>query len=109
MQAQALSTKPCSRLNLVLADFAALLGCLWLAYQLRFDFEVPSEIQDSFPLVFIWVLALKLLCLWRFGQFEVLLGYFSPPESFRLFWVLLVPSFIIFGVSTQLGSNYAPP
>src|ERR1051326_3690131 len=97
------------RLKLVLSDFAVLLLSLWLGYQLRFDFSVPSEIQHEFPLVFCWVIGLKLLCLWRFRQFDVLLGYFSISESTRLFWVLFVPSLIIFGVSNQFGSDFAPP
>ena len=97
------------RLSLVLSDFAALLASLWLGYQIRFDFSIPAAIQQTFPLIFLWVIALKLLCLWRFRQFEVLLGYFSIPESSRLFWALFVPSLIVFAVSNQLGSDYAPP
>jgi FlaA1/EpsC-like NDP-sugar epimerase len=98
-----------SRITLILLDVAALLGSLWLGYQIRFDFLVPLATQHTFPLIFLWVLGLKLLCLWRFRQFEVLLGYFSIPESSRLFWALFLPSVFIFAVSTQLGSNFAPP
>src|SRR5713101_575087 len=97
------------RVNLVLSYAAALLGSLWLGYQLRFDFAVPEEAVRTFPLVFTWVIGLKLLCLWRFRQFEVLLGYFSLSEFSRLFWVLLATSVVVFGISTQLGSEYAPP
>ena len=98
-----------SRVNLILWDIAALLASLWLGYQLRFDFSVPVSIQHTFSLIFLWVIALKVFCLWRFRQFEILLGYFSVPESSHVFWALFVPSLFIFGVSTQLGSNWAPP
>src|SRR5207253_2753786 len=102
------SLKTIPRLSLVVADLAALLVSLWLGYLIRFDFAVPPDVQHTFPLIFSWVITFKLLCLWRFGQFEVLLGYFSISESSRLFWSLFFPAFIIFGISTQIGSNYAP-
>lgn len=97
------------RTTLIVSDIAALVGSLWLGYQIRFDFSVPAEIQRTFPLIFLWVVSLKVFCLWRFRRFEVLLGHFSIPESSSLFWALFVPSLFIFGVSTQLGSDYAPP
>src|SRR5256886_761132 len=98
-----------TRISLVLSYAAALVGSLWLGYQLRFDFAVPQEAERTFLLVFAWVIGFKVFCLWRFRQFEVLLGYLSLPDFSRLFWVLLVTSLVVFGVSTQLGSDYAPP
>ena len=75
-----------TRINLVLSYAAALVGSLWLGYQLRFDFAVPEETERSFLLVFSWVISFKLFCLWRFRQFDVLLGYFSIPDFSRLLW-----------------------
>src|SRR4249919_3303065 len=85
------------RLALVVCDIAALLASLWLAYQLRFDFAVPPATRETFPLIYAWVIAFKIFCLWRFRRFEVLLGYFSISEASRLFWALFVPSLFIFG------------
>jgi FlaA1/EpsC-like NDP-sugar epimerase len=96
-------------IRLLLAYTVALAGSLWLGYQLRFDFKVPLETERSFLLVFTWVLGFKLLCLWRFGQFDVLLGYFSLPDFSRVFRILLVAGIVVFVVSSQVGSNYAPP
>jgi FlaA1/EpsC-like NDP-sugar epimerase len=98
-----------SRITLILSDIAALIGSLWLGYQIRFDFSVPPETQHTFPLIFLWVIALKEFCLWRFRRYELLLGHFTVSESSSLFWALLVPSLFIFGVSNQLGSDFAPP
>jgi FlaA1/EpsC-like NDP-sugar epimerase len=100
---------PLSRVTLILSDIAALLASLWLGYQIRFDFSVPHETRHTFALVFLWVIALKVFCLWRFRRFEVLLGHFTVSESSSLFWALLVPTLFILGVSNQLGSDYAPP
>src|SRR5215469_2179301 len=63
------------QLALVVCDIAGLLASLWLGYQLRFDFAVPAETRQTFPLIFAWVIGFKVFCLWRFRQFEVLLGY----------------------------------
>ena len=43
----------------VLSAICALMS-LWLAYQLRFDFDVPSSYIDSWPFVFSVALAIKL-------------------------------------------------
>src|SRR5579862_8086241 len=94
---------------LVVRDIAGLLGSLWLGYQLRFDFAVPAETRQTFPLIFAWVIAFKVFCLWRFRRFDALLGYFNISEASRLSWALFVPSLFIFGVSNQFGSNFAPP
>src|SRR5688572_6089988 len=98
-----------ARSSLLLSYTAALVGSLWLGYQLRFDFGVPEQTERTFVLVFAWVIGLKLLCLWWLRQFDVLLGYFSLPDFSRLFWILLGTSGVVFGISTQLGSDYAPP
>src|SRR5947207_10328273 len=98
-----------THLNLILCNAAALVGSLWLGYQLRFDFAVPQEAQNTFLLVFLWVISFKLFCLWRSRQFEVLLGYFSMPDFSRLLWACFAASAIVFGVSSRVGSDYAPP
>ena len=95
--------------HLLLCYTIALAASLWLSYQLRFDFAVPEETARTFLLVFTWVIGFKLLCLWHFGQFHVLLGYFSLTDFSRLFWILLGAAVIVFGISSQVGSDYAPP
>src|SRR5258708_689907 len=98
-----------TRINLALAYVAGLAGSLWLGYQVRFNFAVPADTERTFLPVFAWVVGFKLFCLWRFGQFDAFLGYFSLPDFSRLFWVLSAASLMVFGASTQLGSDYAPP
>src|SRR5689334_15784824 len=98
-----------TRLNLICCDVAALVGSLWLGYQLRFDFAVPEATQQSFLPVLFWVVTLKLFCLWRLHEFEVLLGYFGIPDFCRLLWASFLPSLLVFGISSHFGSEYAPP
>jgi FlaA1/EpsC-like NDP-sugar epimerase len=98
-----------NRINLVLSYAAALAVSLWLGYEVRFNFAVPADTARTFLLVFAWVIGFKLICLWRFRQFDALPDYFSLSDFSRLSWILFATSFVVFGVSTQLGSNYAPP
>src|SRR3954462_8641463 len=96
-------------LSLVFSYTAALIGSLWLGYQLRFDFAVPPDTEQTFLVVFAWVIGFKPLCLWRLRHFEVLVGYFSLSEFSRLVCVLFGTNVVVFWASTQLGSDYAPP
>lgn len=96
------------RVKLVICDVSLLVSSLWLAYQIRFDFNVPAETAHTLPLVFFWVIGLQVFWLWRSHEFD-LLGYFAMPESRRLLWALLLPDLISFAVSTQFGAHYAPP
>ena len=61
------------RVGFVFAAAATLAGSLWLGYQLRFDFSVPADVAQVALLASLWVVSLKLFCLWRFRQFGVLL------------------------------------
>lgn len=97
------------RLSFVLSVTAALVGSLWLGYLVRFNFTVPPDAGTTLPLVCAWVVALKLFCLWRFRQFDAYLDYFNLPDFSKLFWMLAVPSAVVFGIASQFGSDYAPP
>ena len=68
--------------RLVLAALAGglLVGCRWLAYQLRFDFDVPLASQVQLQSDWFWVIALQLVWLLIFGQFTGIYKYFSLHE-----------------------------
>ena len=98
-----------TRIGLVLFCTTALAASLWLGYQVRFNFAVPGDAERTFPLVFAWVIGFKLACLWRFREFDALPDYFSLSDFLRLLWIMFGAGFVVFAVSTQLGSDYAPP
>src|SRR5205823_4644693 len=56
-----------------------------------------------------WIMALKLLLLLKFGQFEGLLSYFSLPDLNRLFWASLLSFGIVISIWVVSGGAYAPP
>ncbi len=97
------------RLSFFLATTATLLASLWLGYQLRFDFAVPPEVITAALWASLWVVSLKLFCLWRFRQFQVLLRYFSTSDFTTLFWALFTASLFVYGIASHLGWAYAPP
>jgi FlaA1/EpsC-like NDP-sugar epimerase len=97
------------RSGFILATAATLAGSLWLGYQLRFDFAVPREVEEVALWASLWVVGLKLFCLWRFRQFQVLLKYFSISDFTSLFWALFTSSLFVYGISSHLGWAHAPP
>lgn len=81
----------------------------WLAYQLRFDFEVPAESQATLRMHWSWVIPLKLVVLYFFGQFSGLLSYFSIPDLRRLFYATTVSSLLLLGIRYNAATFYAVP
>ena len=61
-----------------------LIAATWVAYGLRFDFEVPEIHERQFGAVWPWVWASKLVVLAAAGQFSSLLSFFSLPDLKRL-------------------------
>ncbi|MCF7708265.1 MAG: polysaccharide biosynthesis protein, partial [Verrucomicrobia bacterium] len=83
--------------------------CLWLSYQLRFDFAPPAGEMASYWKVGVWVVALKLLLLWFFRQFEGILRYFSVPDMKRVLYSMGSASAVMLLVWTQGGMESTPP
>ena len=81
----------------------------WLAYQLRFDFNVPADSWARFREYCWWVPALQLVALGVFGQFSGILGYFSLPDLRRLLYANVVSAFVLMGIRTHLVDFYAEP
>lgn len=72
------------RLVLVVTYCGLLTGCLWGAFLLRFDFEVPQEFLERFWNSLLWILLLKVALLSVTGQFRSMLSFFSLPDAKRL-------------------------
>jgi hypothetical protein len=58
---------------------------LWFAWELRFGFYdidgIPEQFRDRKLLQFAWVIPLKLVALYAFGQFNGLLRFFRLPDA----------------------------
>ena len=82
---------------LLVLYLAVLAAATWVAYGLRFDFDVPKEHQRHVKEIWIWVWAVKLLALAIAGQFYSLLSFFSLPDLKRLGLALGVVTLGLFG------------
>ncbi len=73
--------------------YALLLGTgFFLAYEVRFDFDVPDPWPAQRRNMMQWVVPWKILCLLAFGQFAGMLTYFRLPDLYRLSGGLMVAS-----------------
>lgn len=62
----------------------------WVAYELRFDFNVeayPNHVADRLDTIW-WVVGLQVMLLFAGGQFDSILSYFRLPDALRLFLAL---------------------
>ena len=86
-----------------------LLASLWMAYELRFDFNVEPTVSAERFMVLLWLVPLQLVLLGLFHQFTSLPGYFSVPDLARMFHALLLSAVIVFCARLAWGSPVAPP
>lgn len=109
---------PIGRVLLLMVVYAiALSGSLWMAYLMRFDFEIreiqPRNMETSEKLAmirtfFLWIIPMKLGMLAAFRQFEGLLSYFSVPDLRRLYGATAASSLLMY-LAWKLPSAAAPP
>src|SRR5438876_852206 len=80
------SRHPKIRKGILLLLYAGgLASSFLLAYEVRFDFAMEENFKQQLLRYLPWVVGLKLILLFAFGQFEGLLSYFSLPDLNRLF------------------------
>ena len=84
------------RAALLLVVYGVVIGVSFLlAYQLRFDFNIPvSNRQEPIRLLPL-VLGIKLLALVLFRQLNTMLRYFSIPDLARLVWAMGLSSLLL--------------
>ena len=94
---------------LLTAYAAGLCGSLWLSFQLRFDFSVPTEYFIHADWIFTGLIGFQLLLLLAFGQFGSLLSYFGFHDLGKLLAVCAISAALALGVWVIAGVTYAPP
>src|SRR5436190_5415273 len=104
--------KPSASLRFLFLLFcytAVLAVSRYLAYQLRFDFDVPPVWRQQLNEHWLWVISLKLGLLLMFRQFAGLLSYFSVPDLERLFLANLSASGVLMFIRWNSGGFYSAP
>ncbi|MDP4609707.1 MAG: polysaccharide biosynthesis protein [Opitutales bacterium] len=80
-----------------------------LAYEMRFDFNVPPHHALDRIETFWWVVGLQLMLLFGFGQFDSILSYFRLPDAMRLFSSLMVSALILTSMWYVYQGDGVPP
>ena len=82
-------------LALITSYFAILVGSFWVAYEIRFDFNVPAEFGHE-RMHLIWLaVGVKFLGLVILRQTGTMLRYFSIPDLFRVSAAMAAASAIL--------------
>lgn len=84
-------------------------GSYWLAYELRFDFNVTEQYELVRVQTLWWVLILKLMLLVAFGQLECVLAYFRLPDALRILSALVIPAIILISMWYIYAGKGVPP
>src|SRR5690348_12557151 len=72
---------PVLRLILLVGIYSGvLMTCRWLAYQLRFDFDVPQSSTPQLSQHWLLVLGIQMTFLGAFRQFSGVTRYFNLPD-----------------------------
>jgi FlaA1/EpsC-like NDP-sugar epimerase len=101
---------PRFRIPLVLVVYSVgLFLSLYLAYLLRFDFELPNFYWRQLVSVSLWLIPAKLALLLLIGHCAGLLSYFSIPDLRRLVVALGIASGVTAVVWVASGGSLAPP
>ncbi|MGC6606976.1 MAG: polysaccharide biosynthesis protein [Lentimonas sp.] len=81
----------------------------YVAYELRFDFNVPEGHASDRVQTVWWVVALKLMLLIGFGQLSSILSYFRLPDALRLGTALTVVAGVLLSMWYVYGGDGVPP
>ena len=94
---------------LTLAYAAVLTLCIVLAYQLRFDFDVPERLRPTLLAACAMAICVQLACMFAFHQFDGLLSFFSTPDLKRLVLACTSAAIVLGTFRLSLGIEVAPP
>ena len=104
------SFRPGLRLILLVGIYSAvLLGCRWLAYQLRFDFAVPPAVKALLFQQWMWVLCAQIIFLAGFRQFSGVTRYFSLPDVKHLMLAMASSALFLSLLHYLHNEFYCPP
>lgn len=87
-----------SRLNTGIAmlhDLIAAVIAWWLAYLLRFNFDLSPQFQDEFWRTLIWVVPLQVTVFWGFSLYRGIWRYASVADLRRILFAVIAATALI--------------
>src|ERR1041385_3199617 len=96
-------------LKFLLVYTSCLCLSLWMAYEVRFDFDVPWDTGRYIPQIMGGVVILQLTFLYAFHQFYLLPAYFGIAALLRMTWACLLSGLTVALIRWQFHLGYALP
>ena len=81
----------------------------FIAFQLRFDFDVPKSFTSDMIDTLWWIVGFKLMLLFATGQFDSLLSYFRLSDAIQLFFGLFLGSVFLVILWYVYNGDGMPP
>ncbi len=90
-----------NRGGLIAVDGSLSMIAVWLAWQLRFDFDVPRNYQVAVRLSAVALLLVRPACLWALGAYRAIWRYFNLGDAMTLCLAAIPPT--IFMLMLRIG------
>jgi UDP-N-acetylglucosamine 4,6-dehydratase len=92
----------------IIADIILSLSTLYVAYILRFNFEIPHEFLEPFFAIASTLIALKLILIYQFKNYTIVWRFYGLTEAKNLFFALLL-TYAVFSFILTLVPNLFTP
>ena len=79
----------------VIDAFASLIAT-WLAWQLRFDFDVPENYRMAMRISALVLMVVRPACLWLLGAYRIIWRYFNLGDAITFSLAAIPPTFLMF-------------
>src|SRR5271166_1992469 len=84
-----------NRWGLIAIDGSLSMVAIWLAWQLRFDFDVPANYQAAVRVSAVALLLVRPACLWILGAYRAIWRYFNLGDAMTLCLAAIPPTVIM--------------
>ena len=85
-----------NRHGLNVIDATASLIATWVAWQLRFDFDVPENYRAAMGISALVLAVVRPLCLWGMGAYRIIWRYFNLGDAITFGLAAIPPTFLMF-------------
>lgn len=92
-----------------LHDVAAAVLAWWMAYLLRFNFQIPGNFVDTMWNTAAWVVPLQAFAFVMFGLYQGIWRFASMPDLYRIFKAIAFSAFVIATVLFMFPSHGVVP
>src|SRR5271165_2005 len=81
-----------NRWGWIAVDGSLSMVAIWLAWQLRFDFDLPTKYQTTVGVCAIVLFLVRPVCLWSLGAYRTVWRYFNLDDAMTLFLAAIPPT-----------------